>query len=468
MDAGAPDPKAAVTGASAAVSGRRAVPAAVGRRGRGVGRGGAAARAAAAATTAVALVATAACDAAPSDVRTVRTDSAGVQIVTSIAPRWGAGEGWRIEGPPIVEIGAVSGAPEHQFGEVVAAVRLGNGNIVVADRGASELRAFDPAGSLRWRVGRSGEGPGEFESLDFLGTAPGDSLVTYDERLLRMQIFDPGGGLARTIRAVLPRDGAAPGGSAPDKAVGIAANHLIIRYVELAEGADQGIVRWLDERLVAFDLADGSASVLTVVPGEEVERLPDMSTTLLTFANMPEYGAAGDRVAVIDTRAYSARVLSPAAGTVGSAATAGLNGLAELVVRRDVAPRDATDAAFELHLEGILGMVEGVPPQEMDRIEQMWRDRRRAPVLPVLRSVHVDAVGNLWLAPYYVAGAEPPPFEIHGPDGAWLGSVAAPPGLERAFMQYQAPYLEIGDDYMLGVWTDDLDVQYVRMYRIEK
>ena len=86
----------------------------------------------------------------------------------------------------------------------------------------------------------------------------------------------------------------------------------------------------------------------------------------------------------------------------------------------------------------------------------------------MLRSVHVDGAGHLWLKPYYVAGAESPPFETFAPDGTWLGSVTLPPGLVRAFTQYQAPYMEIGEDYVLGVWTDELDVQYVRMYRIDK
>ncbi len=98
----------------------------------------------------------------------------------------------------------------------------------------------------------------------------------------------------------------------------------------------------------------------------------------------------------------------------------------------------------------------------------MWRERSRAPKLPVLRSVHVDAAGNLWVAPYHIAGAEPPPFEVHAPDGTWLGSAALPPGLQRGFVQYQAPYMEIGDDYVLGVWTDELDVQYVRVYRLNR
>ena len=402
------------------------------------------------------LVAAGACDTASAPIHTIHTDSAGIPIATAVTPLWAPGDGWTVEAEPLVEIGTVDGAPEYQFSEVVAAVRLGTGDIVVADRSASELRGYDAAGNFLWRAGRFGEGPGEFESLDFLGTTVGDSLVTYDERLLRAQLFDSDGGLARSIRTVLPRGDAASGGSAPDKAIGIAKNNLIIRFVELAEGTDQGIVRWLDERVVAFDLADGSASVLTVVPGEEVERLSDLSTVLLTFGNMPEYGAAVDRVAVIDTKAFSVQVLSPVGGMV------------ERIVRRDLAPQEATDAVFEVHLAGILEMVSGVPAEEASRIRQMWRDRRRAPVLPVLRSIHVDATGHLWLQPYYVAGADPPPFEIHAPDGTWLGSVAVPPGLQRAFIQYQAPYMEIGDYYVLGVWTDDLDVQYVRMYRLNK
>jgi hypothetical protein len=28
--------------------------------------------------------------------------------------------------------------------------------------------------------------------------------------------------------------------------------------------------------------------------------------------------------------------------------------------------------------------------------------------------------------------------------------------------------MQIGNDFVLGVWSDDLDVQHVRMYRLEK
>jgi hypothetical protein len=40
-----------------------------------------------------------------------------------------------------------------------------------------------------------------------------------------------------------------------------------------------------------------------------------------------------------------------------------------------------------------------------------------------------------------------------------LGSVALPDRFRPT---------QIGSDFVLGVWSDDLDVQHVRMYRLDK
>lgn len=406
------------------------------------------------------LLTCAACGAPSTPSGTIHTDSAGIPIATAVAPTRGPGESWTVESEPLLEIGTVTGSPEYQFTDVVAAVRLSDGDIVVADRGASELRRYDAAGLFQWTAGRFGEGPGEFESLDFLGRTTGDSLVTYDSSLMRAQLFDSQGGLARTQRVSAPAGEATRLGSVSDKAVGVVQGRLIVRFIDLSERTASGIVRWPNERLVSVDLGTGDATSLLVVPGVEavVEWREDggYRHASYTFGKMPEYGSGAGRLAVIDTEAYSVRMVSPTDGSI------------ERIVRRDVAPREATDAVFAAHVDGIAGMVGDLPKERVEQIRQMWRDRPRAPELPVLRSIHVDATGHLWAAPYYVAGAEPPPFEIHAPDGTWLGSVSLPPGLQRAFIQYQAPYMEIGEDYVLGVWTDDLDVQYVRMYRINK
>ena len=303
-------------------------------------------------------------------------------------------------------------------------MRLGNGDIVVADRGASELRSYDPLGTFQWRAGRFGQGPGEFESLDFLGTTAGDSLVTYDEALLRVQLFETGGQVVRSFDVHPQRfdsdrasDMSSPEDlSFPDKAVGIVERYLIVRFLELGDRRTSGVVRQGDDRVVAVALGNGTATGLIVVGGEETVLRGGRSQGRYAFGNYPEFAAAANRVAVIDTEAYSVRVLSPADSTI------------ERIVRRDVAPREVTDAVFEAHLAGIMDMIGDVPPEEVDRVERMWRDFPRAPVLPVLRSIHVDATGHLWLQPYFVAGAEPPPFEIHSPTARGWAAWPCHPG----------------------------------------
>ncbi len=409
------------------------------------------------------LVAAVACDTAPASIHTIHTDSAGITIATAVTPLWAPGEGWTVEAEPLVEIGTVSGAPEYQFSEVVAAARLSTGDIVVADRGASELRSYEAAGTFQWSVGRFGEGPGEFESLDFVGTTIGDSLVTYDAGLMRAQLFDPAGGLARTFRVAITGDGAGAETTVADKAVAVVDGRLVVRFIEYGDEMPTGIVRWPSERLAALDLGDGTVRSLMVLPGHEAHvRINGdrWSHGWYVFAKGPEFAAAAGSLTVIDTEAWSVSLISPRDGTTSA------------LFRRDVAPLEATAALVDLHLDGIVEIAfpnpEAATPEDIAGFRRMWRDRPRAPTLPVLRSIHADAAGNLWLQPYYVAGAEPPPFEIHAPDGTWLGSVSVPPGLQRAFVQYQAPYMEIGEDYILGVWTDDLDVQYVRMYELRK
>ncbi len=410
------------------------------------------------------LMAAAGCDSASPPLHTIHTDSAGIPIATAVEPMWEPGEGWTVESEPLLEIGTVTGAPEYQFTDVVAAARLSNGDIVVAERAASELRSYDAAGNFLWRAGRSGEGPGEFRSLDFVGTTAGDSLVTFDGALLRAQVFDSQGGLARSFRVAITEGEGANRAAVADKAVGVVDGLLIVRLAEYGDEVPNGLVRWPLERLATVDLDDGAGRSLIVLPGNEasarVREDGGWSLSTYVFAKGPEFGAAAGRLAVIDTEAWSVRLISPRDG----ATTA--------VFRREVALREATAALFELHLDGIVEIAFADPdqtaPERVDGLRRMWRGMPRAPHLPVLRSVHVDGTGHLWLQPYYVAGADPPPYEILAPDGTWLGSVTLPPGLHRAFIQYQAPYMEIGDDYVLGVWTDELDVQYVRMYRINK
>ena len=53
------------------------------------------------------------------------------------------------------------------------------------------------------------------------------------------------------------------------------------------------------------------------------------------------------------------------------------------------------------------------------------------------------------------------------PGGEWLGTVAVPSGLQQENVGLPVSF-EIGDDYILGVWRDDIGVEYVRMYGLMK
>ena len=95
--------------------------------------------------------------------------------------------------------------------------------------------------------------------------------------------------------------------------------------------------------------------------------------------------------------------------------------------------------------------------------EEMLRRTLSAPYpshLPTFEWLHVDPGGNVW------AGQEPHDqgddmndFHVFGPDGRYLGVVEVPASL-RVF--------QIGVDFILGMVRDDLGVQYIHRYRIDK
>ena len=85
----------------------------------------------------------------------------------------------------------------------------------------------------------------------------------------------------------------------------------------------------------------------------------------------------------------------------------------------------------------------------------------------MLESIRLDAEENLWVEPYSLPGAQAAPFEVYAPDGTWLGAVATPPGLGLGTDRVPVGF-EIGEDYVLGLWRDELGVEYVRMYGLER
>lgn len=390
---------------------------------------------------------------------TTFSDSAGVILADAEAPAWAPGEGWRIDERPIVQIGAVEGPAEYQFTELVGAVRLSDGRIVVADRGASELRLFGSDGGFLAVVGRQGEGPGEFRRLEYVGVFQGDSLATFDSALRRIQIFGPDGAFVRSYLVESMMETAMP-----DKVIDIVGSSLLaVRFIDFGSEIPSGIVRWPHELVATMDLRTGHVDSVSYLPGFEasVDAHPDGRYThgRYIFGKGNEFSAKAGRIATISTDTFSVNIL-------------GLDGSPFLKIRMEREPAPATGEEFARYVEGVLDLVfpenREAAPEDVERFRKSLQDSPRSSTLPILRSIQLDAEGNVWVERYFHPGEVPPPYLVFGSDGRWLGEVGVPPGLDRGFIPYQAPSLQIGSDFFLGVWKDELDVQTVRLYELVK
>jgi hypothetical protein len=386
-------------------------------------------------------------------------DSAGVTLATAESPLWAPGEGWRVTERPLLQIGVVEGPEEYLFSDLVGAVRLSDGRIVVADRGFAELRFFNAAGTFLYRTGSSGEGPGEFRSLDFIGWLPGDSLVTYDRRLLRVQLFDPAGMFVRSFQM----ESAWPG-FFPETMIGVLdSSRVTLALAGIGTEAPYGLVRWPPEIVAALDLRTGELDSLCVVPGPEAQVTDQggggYSHGTVVFGKENEFAASLGGVAIISTDTFAVRLL-------------GTDGATRRIIRRLIEPEAVTREHLETYFENVVHLVfpagSNPAPEDVANFRRSLEGRARASTLPLLRSVQIDSEGNVWVEPYFHVGGSPVPFQVFSSDGTWLGEVAFPPGQGREVHPRRAPSFQIGSDFILGVWMDAMDVQYVRLYGLEK
>lgn len=108
---------------------------------------------------------------------------------------------WRVATEPALSVGAFDSNDTVTFRDISAAVRLGDGRIVVADGGLhSRLTALGPDGRLLTTIGRYGEGPGEYRYVTTLQAGPDDSLYVFDVGQQRLMAFTGDGHVGRTER----------------------------------------------------------------------------------------------------------------------------------------------------------------------------------------------------------------------------------------------------------------------------
>jgi hypothetical protein len=373
-------------------------------------------------------------------------DSAGVTIVTSVSGAWTDETAWRVAMEPTLDIGVFDGPEAYQLFQVRDARRLSDGRIVVANTGTNEIRFFDEQGIHVGSVGRQGSGPGEFEGLGAVWWYPGDSLLAYDVRLTRATVFDTQGGFGRSYRVVPPTEG----GFA--FAVGAFSDgRLIVRSPQIFQGAlSDGPQRRDEDYYTISASGDFVDSVGTFRGGEQfIETARDGDSFMVMvmqppFARTSALAVGGMRFCFGSGDSYDLRCFAA-------------DGTLQQILRRSVPPRRVTPD----DLEGLKQqrLADAEDDAQRRRIESRLAEMPVPETMPPYDEIELDAGGNLWVREYDWRNDVPRRWTVFDADGQMLGEVATPAGLRVT---------QIGEDFVLGVWEDELEVQHVRLYPLAK
>ena len=343
-----------------------------------------------------------------------------------------ASPAWIVEATPLGEVGGIEGPDEEMFQAWVDGALVGDSLFVVYDA-SPFLRAFRLDGTFVAELGVPGEGPGEYGRILKVTGLEGDSLLVVDfgnMRLTRASLRDAGQGTTRinfeggywdTVHGFLS-DGS-----------------WVVSWTPYGEDRDG--YRTIG-RIVGSFSSDGSfAGVL--------REGPNMLGGLweYPFSPLAHVAVLGDSILWAHGETPSIHVLDIDGETRRTI---------DLPLRRP---------AFE-----------EAKPRLAVTLESLSREDRAAAlrsldgdVVPDFASIMVDADNNIWVKTYDPAT-----------DSSWLAQWWLPRGghwlvIDRdgdVIAEVDVPrglrVLDIGSDFILGVYTDDYDVPMITTHRIIK
>ncbi|MEW5931214.1 MAG: hypothetical protein AB1941_27435 [Gemmatimonadota bacterium] len=375
---------------------------------------------------------------------TLVRDSAGVAIVENPSET-GDSLAWRIASRPALDVGG-GATPSEQLFQALAATRLPDGRVVVANAGTHELRFYASDGRHLLTAGREGDGPGEFRHLGWVGLLSGDTLAAWDAVQGRLSVFDSRGRFVRGFTSTgLPGIFPQLHGAFADGSVVLATG------MDLARLPAAGQV-WRD-----------TAAYVRV--GHAGERLGDLGRFPGTeqFAALPPGGRG---TFIVNTRPFARRTVTAVRGDrlyVGTGdryevAVYDASGRLARLVRKEHRPLAVTSKDREDYRASLVNL----GSEQARRDEERMRESAPYPdAMPPYTGLRVDAEGYLWVEEAVRPGERGAgvPWSVFDPEGRFLGTLRLPPALH---------VLEIGRDYVLGRARDESDREHLRLYRLER
>lgn len=395
------------------------------------------------------LIAAAACDrpvgtGLPGGASFLERDSAGVLVATTLGTRARTPVGWAVDTVPEYQIGEAGGDDSYLFTSIDGVQQSSDGRVVVLDGASCELRFFGADAVFLERQGGRGEGPGEFHGASrcLLVPSPGnDSLRVFNWSTL--SFFDDHGRFSHRVRATWD-------GQDVTRLHGVAGGRVLveIRFLSISpEGGVSPEPSTADFALL--DIESWEPVWEGFFQGSNVYRTPPSGTYSLPFDILPDAVLGreglfltlgenqGPEILEYDMSGHLRRVIRLAETVVAPSP-----GDLVKLVKFELSPYDMPDTTRDRFTEARLSSYHQMP---LPRI------------LPVFSRLLVDEVGWLWAEVYRFDVRQPVRWLVFNPAGEGLGSVDMPPGLE---------VWQIGRDFVLGVWEDELGVDYVRRHAL--
>ncbi len=351
-----------------------------------------------------------------------RTDSAGVEIVTS-GPKDVLLD-WRLE--PRFTLGGADEGPQAFYSLWHAAVGADSaGRVYVLDSEAARVVVFGPDGSYLRAMGQQGGGPGEMKNGYRLDVMPDGTVSVFDWGKMSLVRWDAAG-------VVLPELRMPPPVTSGTRMMAM----FVEGYYITVPGTDAAGDRL--DRLVRVVKEDTTLVAEAVQPDNGAHMFESCHVGI----NMPPLFTAtvrwdyrADALAVAVGAAYAVDVYRDQTRVRS--------------IRRAIPPVQATDALAMAEVgKGMTISFPGrgrctVPPEEVAAA------RGHADVVPNIRDLALTPDGSLWVR-RWVSGADTPPIDVFDATGAYVGTL--PDGTPF-------PVLFLPDGGVGIVSTDKNDVQ---------
>jgi hypothetical protein len=343
---------------------------------------------------------------------------------------------------PLLQIGEVDGESPYLFERIRNAVRAPDGRIVISDAGTLDIRVFGPDGRHEVSFGGRGEGPEEFMWWPLLELVPPDTLLVWDAVQYRLSWFDLNGSL-------LKQHSLASAMAGLPLALGM-------RSWALGPG---GFLLWrgppyrgTGDGTLNFTLIDQDGAIR-----HDFGLFPtfrEVPTSLRYFLLQDWFEPSAQ--AAVGPEPHRVAISSPEEWEVRFYDSAGKL----LRILRAPIPRipvnEEVRAARRTQLEQWISEAR-LPAGEGAEIDA------RLPVpdsLPAIRNLRWDRAGYLWVGRRVADPNGTEDFDVFDSSGRWISTVHFPRDL--GYIR------EIGEDYLLAMWANDLGVQFLRVYGLEK